>query len=192
MYKVKMKGTFARLDMNFAAYLRATEKAVTTQNKQAARVWLREALEHIPTYTGSARGTFRPMGSALRVAVPFKGPKGQPGNAENAKRKKYFESYGAKHRAGFEKTEHLQRHRLITKIAGGVVKGIFEFDQLIEYVSRNDIRPAPQPHFTLPSNPPWNYTQRAALAWRHYIETVAIKRMPKPNQMIKVTYYKAR
>lgn len=43
--------------------------------KQAAREWLRAVIKEIPTFTGTARGTFKPLGQFLRVAIPQHTPK---------------------------------------------------------------------------------------------------------------------
>lgn len=42
--------------------------------KEAAREWLRAVLKEIPTFTGTARGTFKPLGSFLKVAIPKSAP----------------------------------------------------------------------------------------------------------------------
>lgn len=38
--------------------------------KNTARAWLKAVILEIPTFTGTARGTFRPLGRFLKVAFP--------------------------------------------------------------------------------------------------------------------------
>lgn len=40
--------------------------------REAARRWLRKFILHVPAETGMARGTLRPLGQFLRLAVPIR------------------------------------------------------------------------------------------------------------------------
>jgi hypothetical protein len=58
------------------------DKLGEVQIREAARAWLRAVIIEIPTYTGTARGTFKPLGSFLKVAIP----KGTPVSNRKSKR----------------------------------------------------------------------------------------------------------
>lgn len=50
---------------------RALEPVSDLVLRQAARAWLRAMVEAIPVWEGTARGTLKPLGRFLRVAVPI-------------------------------------------------------------------------------------------------------------------------
>lgn len=43
--------------------------------REATREWLRKTIALVPTWTGTARGTLRPLGQFLKVSVPNRKPK---------------------------------------------------------------------------------------------------------------------
>ena len=122
---------------------------LSAQLRQAARAWLREVLLHVPEYTGTARGTFKPLGRAIGVAVP----KG--------------ETYYSDERSRRSKLKHGKRvggvHYTLGPFGNSFAEYSFQygpreykftFTQNLPWAFWNDIYPAPS-WITLPSNPPW-------------------------------------
>jgi hypothetical protein len=66
---IKIKLVYVKLDQ--VKFTKAITEAMETQNRQAARAWLRAVLTKVPQWTGEARGSLRPLGQFLRVAVPI-------------------------------------------------------------------------------------------------------------------------
>jgi hypothetical protein len=67
--KVKIKLVYLKLDKG--AFTKTFTEAMETQNRQAARAWLRAVLIKVPVWTGEAKGSLRPLGQFLKVAVPI-------------------------------------------------------------------------------------------------------------------------
>ena len=67
--KVKIKLVYLKL--NKGAFTKTLTEAIEVQSRQAARAWLKAVLTKVPTWTGEARGSLKPLGQFLRVAVPI-------------------------------------------------------------------------------------------------------------------------
>lgn len=67
----KLKSAFIKLSLDKDAYREALDKRIKEIQMEGARSWLRANLDRIPVYTGTARGTFLPIGVILNVAVPI-------------------------------------------------------------------------------------------------------------------------
>lgn len=59
------------IKLNVGEWTKALVEALEVQNRQAARAWLRTVITKVPVWTGEARGSLRPLGQFLRVAVPI-------------------------------------------------------------------------------------------------------------------------
>lgn len=68
---MKIKIKFVYIKLNKGAFTKALAESLETQNRQAARAWLRAVIIKVPTWTGEARGSLRPLGQFLRVAIPI-------------------------------------------------------------------------------------------------------------------------
>lgn len=68
----KFKSSLKLINFQKNAYIRRLQERLEVIQREAARAWLRAVLEHVPTWTGTARGTYLSLGSVLRVAVPIK------------------------------------------------------------------------------------------------------------------------
>lgn len=60
-----------KIKFNKAQYSKTLTEALEAQVRQAARAFLRAALEKVPTYTGMARGSLIPLGRFLNVSIPI-------------------------------------------------------------------------------------------------------------------------
>lgn len=191
MIKTKLRAKVIKT--NTVKFIKALDKDLRIQNRQAARAWLREALTNIPTYTGTARGTFKPLGRALRVSVPKFGPKGAQGNLANAAKKKYFQypKGGRKYKLGFNEGAQYSKYRFKTYKTKTSIQISFTFNNQLLYLLWNDIYPAPN-WITLPSNPPWEALDYASIAWEDYIKNVLPGKLPKLKNFQTVTFIKVR
>lgn len=185
----KVSGSTITIDVNkFKTKLR--EKC-EVQNRQALRVWLKEALEHIPGYTGTARGTLVPVGKIVRRAVTKFRPGDPLGNAKRAAKKKFIHYKGVTYRAGFEYGKDYAQALLNTNVEGLSIRNTFIFTENLPYVIFNESNSAP-PGFTMPSNPPWWWSEKAAKKWKEYILTEALRKINVPKEFLKITKMKVR
>jgi hypothetical protein len=189
--KLKVKGHIEIIEVNLTKFQTSLLKQCEIQNRQAVRVWLKEVLKYIPGYTGTARGTLVPVGRLINRAVARFGPSGPSGNQRRAKKKKWINYKGRMYRAGFQFGKQYAEARISSKVTGITILNSFEFDNNLPYIARNDIS-GPPPNFIMPSNPPWRSHDKAAEAWKNYILTVAIKRLPKIKDFLKIKRMKVR
>ncbi len=122
--------------------------------KDAAREWLKAVIVEIPTYTGAARGTFKPLGSFLKVLVP----KGTPVSARKQKKIK-----GVTYQLGFGPAAQYGQEFDFTQ------KGFrFEFNYTVNlpYIVWNSFGPGlPE----LKKETPWHALDKGKDAFGKYI-----------------------
>jgi hypothetical protein len=70
MLKFSIKLT--NLEINTGQFTDDLAKFLEIQSRKAAREWLRAVLLKVPVFTGEARGSLKPLGQFLKVAVPIK------------------------------------------------------------------------------------------------------------------------
>lgn len=192
LMNLKVKGHISTITIDIGRFKTSLVKQCEVQNRQAVRAWLRETLKFIPTYTGTARGTFKPLGRTLRVAVPKIGQAGFPGNKKRAAKKKtIWYGPGRTFTAGFEAGGQYAQYDLKVRQSGLKITCTFNFTNNLPYVAYNDINGAP-PNFILPSNPPWQSHDAGAKAWKQYILTTVPERLKIPREAIKITVMKVR
>lgn len=165
---LKSKPTVTLLDFK-STTLKQTEeidKFFQRQLRQATRAWLRAVLLKVPEYSGAARGSFKPLGRVLRVAVPpgVKGgttdPKKKLPYGRNIKGKMYpttsegGEAYGTDF--DFVYDDKNQEYK-------------FRFNVELPYVLWNSIAPAPA-WIKLAQPTPWYALQEGYKAFNHYLE----------------------
>ncbi len=68
---IELKGFFTKLTLDPGRYTKTLDKSMNVQLRQAARAWLRAVILKVPVWTGMSRGSLRPLGAFLRVAVPI-------------------------------------------------------------------------------------------------------------------------
>lgn len=147
----KFKSSFSLIQFQSSAYLRRLQEKLEVIQREAARAWLRAVLEHVPTWTGTARGTYLSLGSVLHVAVPIT-PKVQRANRGPlfGVVKSYFDFS-----------------------AEGLVYR-FSFTQNLEYYLMDELNIVPN----IPSTP-WHSFSFGYEAWKAEVKTRLLKDMPQ-------------
>jgi len=162
-------------------FSKTLKKRLGEAHRQAVRVWLKTILENIPTYTGTARGTFRPLGRVLNIAVQKTKVLGKT----DPSKKKWIYVKGRKWRAGIDYGESYGGYSLWwQQEATRIIYG-FSFTSDLPYLLWNEVYPAPV-NFVLPSNPPWRAFRKAALAFLKYVKIEVPKQLPKSAHLHKI------
>ena len=132
-------------------YIKAVEEAVEKEFLIAIKKWLLAVLRRTPTYTGTARGTYAPVGRLVGHTVR----KGTiKGNAANAAKKKHFTYGGESLPLGFSEGANYSEVSITKRKVGKRSVRIFSFDQFLPYVLWNEASPGPA-WFPFKTAPPW-------------------------------------
>jgi hypothetical protein len=167
---------------NLKAYKAKIKKIMKEENEEAVKKWLKKVLSLTPTYTGTARGTYAPVGKTVGRIVR----KGKvKGNAERARRKKHFVTKsGRRYLLGFRAGARYQDHKIRNIVRTNSITAIFVFDQSLPYVLWNEVSPAgsnsddPIPATqVIPSVPPWKALEKAAISFNNHFRRVTFKRL---------------
>lgn len=163
-------------------YVKEVRTYMKEQQILAIKRWLKTVLKHTPTYTGTARGTYAPIGRVVGHAVR----KGLVrGDRKQAAKKKYFKYGGISYPLGFAAGSNYQEHKITSRFQGGALTFKFTFDQRLPYVLWNEATPGPSWfHFKTP--PPWHALERGNKSYYRYLEKIR-KNFPKPK--IKMILY---
>lgn len=191
-FSMKVKGVVALISFKKDKYILRLMKHAREQNKAAVKVWLIAVLERIPTFTGTARGTFAPLGRTVNYIVTRVGPAGGPFSEASAARaalKKHIVSGGKTFVAGFSAGGNYAHYSLDTQLISNGIVNTFIFTNDLPYVAYNDVNPAPK-GYTLPSNPPWRAYTNGLIAWRKYIRSKVTKHMLPPKALLKIKHVK--
>jgi len=144
------------------------------QIRQATRAWLRAVLAKVPEYSGTARGTFKPLGRVLRVAVP---QGWMPYNRKYERLRQYklkkgtVTIQGKTFKVGPGPNDYADFY---FDYSGPEYK--FIFTQNLPYAFWNDIYPAPN-WIKLPSIPPWHALAAGQAAFHNYLRVEMPKRI---------------
>lgn len=163
--------------VNFKQYLRKVQKAVQEEHTKATKAWLIAVLQKIPTYTGTARGTYAPLGRIVghSVSVGLRRGKTDPN------KKKYFiyPKGGRRWPLGFAAGANYSEEKITFRQQGlDVYRARFEFDQMLPYVLWNEVR-SPPSFMKLPSNPPWRAHEAGEKAFIRYVNRTMAPRIAK-------------
>jgi len=158
MFKVRLK--IPRYTIEKEKYMAALKAKLEVQVRQAARDFVKAAIENIPVDTGQARGTFLPLARALNISIPI------DGNGVKGKN---------------QTTGASEQNKLIFKFETTKTLVKFEVDVQLFYFWVNDI-------FGHPSgaHPPWESIEEGFKAFMKYIHTTAGTRFPKLKDYLKV------
>jgi hypothetical protein len=156
-------------------------KVAEEEHTEAVKAWLKKVLANTPTYTGTARGTYAPVGRTVGRTVR----RGIVRGKTNPRRKKYFQypKGGKKWPLGFSAGANYSDHEIKGRISGGTLKFTFMFDQQLPYVMWNEVYPAPA-WMTLPSNPPWLALTKANKTFARRINNNFNKEVNKQGPII--------
>lgn len=158
MFKVRIR--IPRYTLEKEKMMAALKAKLEVQIRQAAREFVRAAIQNIPVDTGQARGTFLPLARALNVSVPIDGT---PQKGKSA-------STGAS-----------GDNQLIFKFETTKTLVKFEVDVQLFYFWVNDILGHPSG-----MHEPWQSIEEGFKAFMKYIHSTAPQRFPKLKDYLKV------
>jgi hypothetical protein len=157
---IKLKGFLTHLTMDVQRYTKTLDANMEIQTRQAARAWLRAVIEKVPVWTGMARGSLKPIGGFLKIAIPISPVavrKGM-GPAAGASRSTFF----------FGKSGTKYQFRFNENVLHYAINEFFDVN--------------PPIHLTHPGE--WHSFEAGAKAWQDYIENVLPGRLPKFEDII--------
>jgi len=173
---MKIKGKLAIRRWSLRNISRTLNKEYEVQHRQAVRAWLREVISRVPVYTGTSKGTFKPLGRYLRVAVPV-----SPVNTT----KKFFYYRGKKYPLGLSAAENYFMFQFVSRRTLFTYSYTFNYDITLPYLVWNDIQPGPS-WFPFKTPPPYHATDAGEEAYSKYLSEVAPTRLPKIGKFSKV------
>jgi hypothetical protein len=160
--KVTIKMVYIKL--NKGDFTKTLIESLETQNRQAARAWLKAVITRVPIWTGMAQGSLRPLGQYLRVAIPIT-PSSSP-------RAQIAIAHGQNITAG-EAMGHFQ----FKVEAGKRIVFIYKTD-VIHYLINEFYDVRPEIHLT--HEPvPWFSFRVGKAAYKQYLTENLKKKIPK-------------
>jgi len=164
---LKLKSTVQLMKVDGLKGHNELDKFFQRQLRNATREWLKAVLLKVPEYTGTARGTFKPLGRELKVAVG-KGVSYYDSKFERQRQAKLKKGYiiiqGERFSVGSGSNNYAEY-----ELRYNYPMYTFIFDEKLPYVLWNDISPAPK-WITLPSNPPWAAFDAGKRAFKTYLK----------------------
>jgi hypothetical protein len=163
-------------------------KKLDVEFKRAVKEWLLTIIAQIPVYTGTAKGTFAPVGRIVGRVVAA-----ASAVSLRASQKKYFKYQGKSYPLGFEAGKSYASPAP-TLTHEDTVTGrtfTFTFTNTLPYVVWNDMRKGPA-WFPFKTPTPWKLLDAGAEAWRNYLLNEMPKRLPKLKDSIKIVTMKVR
>ena len=176
MAKLKATATLTFSQPNFVKFSKTLKTRLDAEHRNSIRVWLRALLTKIPTYTGTVRGSYKPLGRLLRVAVPI-GP-----ISKAASMKKFFKYKGKSYPLGVAEGSRYSDFNFEENTTSDGILYKFTFNNTLLYALWNELYPAPE-WMTLPSNPPWDALIKGDSARKNYMDTKVQKRLPKFSEL---------
>jgi hypothetical protein len=158
MLKTNLKLVYLKLDKG--EFTKSVLEAVDTQNRQAARAWLKAVLIIVPTYTGMARGSLKPLGQFLRVAIPI--------NPVAHRRGHSIATGEAKGSFQFSQGKPLATFSFRTDVAHFLINNYYDVSDIIHL-----IEPVP-----------WQAFKAGADAYDNYIKENLKKKIPKISSFL--------
>lgn len=168
----KLRIKLAVPDADMSKYRSQIKMIMEKENKNAVRKWLKSVLRKTPTYTGTARGTYAPIGRVVGYAVR----RGQSTATSNPSKKKYFIYNGKKYKLGFGAGAQYQEHKFQTRAYKDKVTSLFVFDQKLPYVLWNEKYPAPV-WMNLIRPTPWFALKAGRVSYENHFRRHVYKRL---------------
>jgi len=169
---VKLKIKLAVPDIDMKKYHGQLKMIMKEENEKAVIKWLKSVLRKTPTYTGTARGTYKPIGKVVGYAVR----RGRSTAKSNWRDKKYFVYNGKKYRLGFEQGQRYQDHKIRLKATRNKITTLFIFDQMLPYVLWNEKYPAPV-WMNLIRSTPWHALKAGRKSYENHYRRHVYKRL---------------
>lgn len=183
----KFRGTVSKITFVEKQYLKELRENVRLETRKAARLWLEAVLERVPTYTGTARGTFRRLGKQVKPELIVS--KGKPLSKRPIKeirKKKFFKYNGKTFRLGFTQGEQYSKSRFYdAEKSRYFFKHNFDHDNELLYFVWNDESKAPD-WFPIISKTPWEAVKAGNEAFSIYIKSIPFPGPPiefKPTRI---------
>ncbi len=166
MLKAKIKLIYLKLDK--VKFTKTLIEKLETQNRQAARAWLRAVILKVPVWTGMAAGSLKPLGAFLRVAIPIS--PSSSSQAQSAMRRGQTEAAGEALGKFEFKNEDGQRF-------------VFVFSTGVIHYLQNEYYAAP-PGFHLIEETPWYSLRAGSIAYKQYMKENLKNKIPKLKSFI--------
>ncbi len=170
--KFKFLITIPKLDTK--KYIKAIDKYVEAQQLIAIKRWLLSVLKNTPTYTGTARGTYAPIGRVVKHTVR----RGRKGGSSDHRTKKKFTYKGKAWPTGLKAGENYSEFFITKKITNTSTRHRFEFHQNLPYAVWNQMMTGPA-WFKFDRDPPWNAHKSGETAFRRYVNGPLKKNFPR-------------
>ncbi len=148
------------------------EKVMIRVQHDAIAEWARTIISKIPTYTGTAKGTYASIGKTIKNFNL-----GNPGGISAQARWKISQGTtinGRHYSLGFQAGKQYADHKLFNIVNKVNITCVFQFTQNLPYAVWNDFYPAPA-WLHLPSSPPWHAMEKGKVAFVNYV----VRELPK-------------
>jgi hypothetical protein len=182
---VKLKANLALVDLDIKDFTKRLKRKLDVEHRSAVRAWLVAALSKIPTYTGTTRGLFKPIGRMVNYVFSISPKSGHD---------KYFFIYpkgGIRYPLGVNEADRYTKSDMDKRETPGQIEYYFIFENELLYAVWNETRSAPG-WLNLKSTTPWNALVRGAEAFEEYVTTEIPKHLPDHNMSVRVTHIKVR
>jgi hypothetical protein len=168
MSRVRTTAEFEAPTLDVVKYRNVIDQYMIQGQVEGVTKWLDAVLEHTPKYTGTAQGTYAPLGRVVNRAV-F--------NHSNRTGKEYFVYKGRKYRLGFDAAAQYQHHVLKSQASASRLIYTFEFHPKLPYVLWNEVLKAP-PWLNLAGPTPWNALKAGLSAYKRFAEGALVQNFP--------------
>jgi len=158
---IQARGFFATLSIDIGRYTKTLDQTMDVQMRQAARAWLRAVILKVPVWTGMSRGSFKPLGAFLRVAIPISPVATRSGMGPDAGASLSSFSFGK------EGTKY-----------------IFEFEDNVPHYAINEFYNV-RPPINLITPGPYGSFKAGQDAWDQYVTQVMPSKFPRPEEFIR-------
>lgn len=173
---------FAKMSLDLPKATKRIEDSLESHHRQAIKAWLKEVLENIPTYTGTARGVFITLAKSIGAAsVKRVNPRMPPSDPAAAAKKKWIVGNGRRIKTGFGAVSGV--HSISKNNTGTRLEFEFRHSADLFYLLWNDVA---QAEIDLFYPTPWMSHAFAASIYEDYIKTQAPKSLAAVKDYIKV------
>ncbi len=168
------KANLTQSILKFGPFKKELKNKLKVLHKQAIEAWLRTVLKETPVYTGTVRGTFKPVGRIIGKAISSIGPV----NKRAASKTHFiYPKGGKKVPLGFSKGESYADAERLEKDLGNSLEYTFIFARDLLYAAWNEIQPAPS-WLRLVRPTPWHALDKAATSWDIFVRNDIFKVLP--------------
>jgi hypothetical protein len=167
--RLQITGQIAYPKIDLKKFSKTLKQKLEREQNESVKAWFVAVISKIPVYTGTAKGTFKPLGRYLNEKVDI-----SPVNTT----KKYFEYGGIKYPLGFKLAGKYTTYKFTQKNILGGMEYRFLFINMLPYFVWNDMQPGPT-WFPFKIPPPYKALDAGEKAWRDYVLNILPKKLPK-------------